>query len=52
MAKQMFTKTNLIWTVLILVIFAVVSVLMQTGVINTYYESTIFTICILSLIHI
>lgn len=46
MAKQMFTKTNLIWTVLILVIFAVVSVLMQTGVINTYYESTIFTICI------
>lgn len=42
----MFTKTNLIWTVLILVIFAVVSVLMQTGVINTYYESTIFTICI------
>lgn len=46
MAKQMFTRTNLIWSVLALALFTVVMILMQTGVINSYYESTIFTICI------
>lgn len=46
MAKQLYSKSNLIWTVFTLALFAIVTVLMQTGVINSYYESTIFTICI------
>ncbi len=46
MAKQMFTKVNLLWAVIVLVIFALFGVLMQTGIINPYYESVLFTMCI------
>lgn len=45
MAKQVLTKPNLIWTVIALSIFTLVWVLMGAGIINSYYESTIFTIC-------
>ncbi|MGM9960691.1 MAG: branched-chain amino acid ABC transporter permease [Allobaculum sp.] len=46
MAKQLYTKTNMIWTAIVLAIFAVITLCMQAGLINSYYESTIFTICI------
>lgn len=46
MAKQLYTRTNMVWTAIVLSIFAVLTLLMQTGMINSYYESTIFTICI------
>ena len=46
MAKQVFSKVNLVWTAIILAIFALFALLMQTGVINSYYESVLFTICI------
>ena len=35
-----------IWTVLILFVFSLIQVLISMGVINSYYESTLFTICI------
>lgn len=46
MAKQLYSRTNMIWTAIVLTIFAIITLLMQTGMINSYYESTIFTICI------
>lgn len=46
MAKQLYSRTNLIWAVVILVVFALFEILMQTGIINSYFESTLFTICI------
>ena len=46
MANQVFSKVNLVWTAIILAIFALFALLMQTGVINSYYESVLFTICI------
>lgn len=46
MAKQVFSKVNLVWTAIILAIFALFALLMQTRVINSYYESVLFTICI------
>lgn len=46
MAKQLYTRTNMIWTAIVLSIFAVLTLLMQTGMINSYYESTLFTICV------
>lgn len=46
MARQMFSKSNMIWAVIILVSFAIVTLLMQLGIINSYFESTLFTICI------
>lgn len=46
MAKQMFTKTNLIWTVFALAVFTIIQLLISGGQINSYYEQTIFTICI------
>ncbi|MBF0579399.1 branched-chain amino acid ABC transporter permease [Erysipelotrichaceae bacterium RD49] len=46
MAKQLYSKSNMIWAVLVIFIFSLVQVLISMGVINSYYESTIFTICI------
>ncbi len=45
MAKQVLSKANMIWSGLILALFLIVWVLMGAGIINSYYESTIFTIC-------
>jgi len=36
----------MVWAVLILFIFSLIQVLISMGVINSYYESTLFTICI------
>lgn len=46
MARQLYSRTNMVWTVLILFVFSLIQVLISTGVINSYYESTLFTICI------
>lgn len=46
MAKQLYSKSNMIWAVLVIFIFSLIQVLISMGVINSYYESTIFTICI------
>ncbi len=46
MARQLYSRTNMVWTVLILFIFSLIQVLISMGVINSYYESTLFTICI------
>lgn len=46
MARQLYSRTNMVWTVLILFVFSLIQVLISMGVINSYYESTLFTICI------
>lgn len=46
MARQLYSRTNMVWAVLILFIFSLIQVLISMGVINSYYESTLFTICI------
>lgn len=46
MAKQVFSKTNIIWSGISLFIFLLIWILMKVGILNSYYESTIFTICI------
>ncbi len=46
MGKQVFSKTNMIWFSIALFIFLLVWIFMKVGIINSYYESTIFTICI------
>lgn len=45
MAKQVFSKANLIWTGIAVAVFAIIQVMMSVGLINSYYESTLFTIC-------
>ncbi len=46
MAKQVFSKTNMIWFGVGFFIFLAIWILMKVGILNSYYESTIFTICI------
>lgn len=46
MAKQVFSKTNMIWFGIGLFIFLLIWILLRVGILNSYYESTIFTICI------
>ena len=46
MARQLYSRTNMVWAVLILFIFSLIQVLISMGIINSYYESTLFTICI------
>lgn len=46
MGKQVFSKINMIWFSIALFIFLLVWIFMKVGIINSYYESTIFTICI------
>ena len=46
MPKQLLSKVNLLWTAIILAVFALVLVLIQTGILNLYFQTTLFTICI------
>lgn len=46
MAKQFFSKSNLIWIAIAAAFYILVSVLTAVGVINSYYESILFTMCI------
>lgn len=46
MSKDVISKENLYWTILSAFIFVTIWILIGTGVINSYYESTLFTICI------
>jgi branched-chain amino acid transport system permease protein len=44
MSKDVLSKENLVWSAIGLVIFFVIWILLKLGIINSYYESTIFTI--------
>jgi branched-chain amino acid transport system permease protein len=46
MAKNILSKENLLWTIIGVVTFVLVLVLLKLGIINAYYQSTLFTICI------
>lgn len=46
MAKSVISKENLIWTIIAAVTFVLVYFLIQTGVLNSYYQTTIYTIFI------
>jgi branched-chain amino acid transport system permease protein len=46
MAKNLFSKINVTWIVILLVVFAISEVLMLTGVINSYFQSILYTIMI------
>ena len=46
MPKSVFTKENLCWVILSVVLFGVLTLLMQAGIINSYYRITLFNICI------
>lgn len=46
MAKQFLSKVNLTWIALSLAFYAVVQILISSGVLGAYYESILFTICI------
>lgn len=46
MSKDLFNKINLTWCCIILAVFALFAVLLNTGIMNSYYESILFTICI------
>lgn len=46
MPKSIFTKENLCWVILSAILFGVLTLLMQVGIINSYYKITLFNICI------
>lgn len=46
MHKNILHKTNLLWTVSVLVLFAVLTLLINVGVINAYYQSVLYNMCI------
>lgn len=46
MRKEVFTKENLAWTFLAIGIFVLFSILMNVGIINSYYRITLYNICI------
>lgn len=46
MSKDLLSKVNLIWTAVILVLFGIITVLINTGVINAYYQNVLYNMCI------
>ncbi len=46
MPKQLLNKENIAWLASAIVIFLVCSVLMNAGIINSYYQITLYNICI------
>ena len=46
MTKSVLNKANLMWIVLIVVLYVVLSTMMNVGIINSYYKITLFNICI------
>ena len=46
MLKQYFSKTNLCWIALAAVVFTVVTVLINAGLLGSYYQITLYNICI------
>lgn len=46
MLKRYFSKTNLCWIALAAVVFAVVTVLINAGLLGSYYQITLYNICI------
>ena len=46
MLKRYFSKTNLCWIALAAVVFTVVTVLINAGLLGSYYQITLYNICI------
>ena len=46
MLKRYFSKTNLCWIALSAVVFTVVTVLINAGLLGSYYQITLYNICI------
>lgn len=46
MLKRYFSKTNLCWITLAAVVFTVVTVLINAGLLGSYYQITLYNICI------
>lgn len=46
MLKRFFSKTNLCWIALAAVVFTVVTVLINAGLLGSYYQITLYNICI------
>ena len=46
MLKRYFSKTNLCWIALTAVVFTVVTVLINSGLLGSYYQITLYNICI------
>lgn len=46
MMKRYFSKTNLCWIALAAVVFTVVTVLINAGLLGSYYQITLYNICI------
>lgn len=46
MKKEYVSKENILWVLLALAIFMICSLLMNTGIINSYYKITLYNICI------
>ncbi len=46
MLKRYFSKTNLCWIALTAVVFTVVTVLINAGLLGSYYQITLYNICI------
>lgn len=46
MLKRYFSKTNLCWIALAAIVFTVVTVLINAGLLGSYYQITLYNICI------
>ena len=46
MKKSVFNKLNLCWMILIIAIYAIIQGLIQVGILNSYYQITLASICI------
>lgn len=46
MSKSVLTKTNLLWVLLSVFLFGILTLMMRLGIINAYYKITLFNICI------
>lgn len=46
MSRNLFSKVNMVWVAVILAFYALMQILISTGVLGSYFEATLFTICI------
>ncbi|EOS61934.1 hypothetical protein C815_00296 [Firmicutes bacterium M10-2] len=46
MAKSIINKVNLIWVAIIVLFYVILTMMMNVGIINSYYKITLFNICI------
>lgn len=46
MAKSIINKVNLIWVAIIVLFYVILTMMINVGIINSYYKITLFNICI------